>query len=249
MSLDLGEASWWWKIPSDEDPGEVEHLDDETRVRLGIPDDELPALGDRVEPSGRLVAPQTIGPYAFLCERNGEPAVVLPTRVYRYIVRQEAAPPNGMRIIKHCLSQLADAVGCTFEFAGTFSSIPDLWDPNTLSIAWALDAEYREYEARAGFTPGSSIGLGGPVVVSDPHDHRLRVTGGSCVLNAEMKATTEIGPALSHSVVLLHELGHAFNLDHVTSRAEVMYPGSGPDGPTLWGPGDRRGLFVVAAVS
>ena len=245
VTLDLDRANTIWTIPGDDDEGEVTSLDPSVRAEWGILEQDLPELGDLIVPLAPPTAPAGTGPYCFLVEVDGEPAC-LAEGIMGYRLRCESAPSNGVEIARHSLQQAADATGLSFRFDGAYDGLPPARRATAdLIIAWAFDDEYRAYERECGHEPGSSIGLGGPTTGSDTEGRQVLI-GGSAVLNAEMSYTTDIVEHPSHAVVLLHEIGHALNLGHVSSPREIMCTGPSRSSIDNWGPGDRSGLLMIA---
>ena len=244
MELDLWSAGRIWERPSDVDEGEVEILGPDQRAGLGIPDESLPPIGDLIRPIRRVSPPAKSGPYAFMCEVDGEPIRWRASGPLRYLLRQAAAPPNGVDIVRRCLQQLADATGLLFEFGGTVPGIPEgALDENTLVVAWAFDDEFEAHREQHGL-PERAIGFGGPRWVLGSGS-QPRLIAGMAVLNTEMALPPTADGGATHGAVLLHELGHAMNLDHVTSDEEIMYPVATRRSSGRWGPGDRMGLFLI----
>lgn len=241
-SIDLESANSLWQPPPPVDEGEVRLLDDEERAGLGIPDDALPQIGELVRPNVRLQEPTQGGAYSFMLEVDGDPVQWSSERPVKYLVRQAAAPPNGMSIVLHCLQRVADATGLAFEFGGTVTGVPSSDDGDAVFIAWSYDAEFREH-ARAADLSGEAIGFGGPRFRIDSNGQPVMVAG-VAVLNTEMAYEQTIGSGRTHGAVLLHELGHVMNLGHVSESGEVMYPYSSDSSVADWGPGDRLGLFL-----
>lgn len=244
--IDLSRTVDLWVIPPPLDEGEVELFTTEERDRWGLDDSVLPPLHDLIVPSGVVVPARGQGPYTFMREAFGRPVPIRRRRI-PYVVRTTAAPPNADEIVHRVLQHTADTTGLEFEFIGHREDLP--WadrDIDYLYLAWAFDDEYRRYEISHGFTPGSSIGLGGPIVLGSG-DGRIEVVGGTAVLNSEMTCTHELDMWPNHALILLHEVGHALNLGHVSSKNEVMAQGIWEHGLSAWGNGDRRGLQLVVA--
>jgi len=245
VSIDLSEVGDLWRIPPDDDAGEIVEFTDEERDRWGIDDSSLPEAESVIVPRGPVAPAPGRGQYAFMMELGGRPVPLASTRI-RYKVRTTAAPPNASEIVRWVLQSTSDVTGLEFEFAGSREDLPG---PNErldhVYLAWAFKHEYERFEVQNGFRPGSSIGLGGPQSEIDGSGLAW-IIGGSAVLNSEMAISNEMGVWPNHSIVLLHELGHVLNLDHVPSKREVMHPQLEFDSVNTWGPGDRQGLLLMA---
>jgi hypothetical protein len=85
---------------------------------------------------------------------------------------------------------------------------------------------------------GTQLGKGGPLVTGGV------VVAGTVVLNAAQPVAPGAGPG-SWGSVILHELGHAVNLDHVDDPDELMFPTLLPERAASWGSGDLNGLAAV----
>jgi len=248
VAIDLVEAEDLWRIPPEWDYGDVGELPDDERDRWGIDGTELPDVDDVIGPTGPVQRVADRGQYAFLVEISGRPIVLDKSRI-QYKVRSAAAPPNASEIIKWVLQTTADVTGLEFEYAGTREDLPG---PNELLdyvfIAWAFKPEYERFETINGHEPGTTIGLGGPDPGSDSWGN-IVLRGGSILLNAEMALPYDMVGGPNHALVLLHELGHVLNLAHVPSNREVMHPVIGHGCPETWGPGDKKGLSIIADVA
>lgn len=242
VEIDLGRANGLWKPAPPVDEGEVEHLDDDARAGLGIPDSALPLVGELVTPLRDVREPVQSGAYGFLFEVDGDPVQWDAERPVKYKVRQEAAPPNGMAIVLSCLQRVADATGMSFEFAGTSAGPPTGNHEDLILVAWATNGEFQELRAAAGLSE-RAIAYGGPRYTLVPGGQPALVAG-IAVLNTEMACLPTAGPGDTHGAVLLHELGHVMNLAHVKVDQEVMYPFLSDGSPFEWGPGDRLGLYL-----
>jgi hypothetical protein len=162
----------------------------------------------------------------------------------RFRVRSKAGPSSAFEMIQSALKEVANVTGYSFEFAGTFEHVPKFYeDQETIDIGWATRSEFLTAYPKDSLE--KVVGRGGP-------QYRVGENGapeiysGMVIMNAAMNMPAIVGPGLTQYMVLLHELGHVMNLDHVQSRAEVMYPIIGLDNQFSWGPGDQQGLYYLA---
>jgi predicted Zn-dependent protease len=73
------------------------------------------------------------------------------------------------------------------------------------------------------------------------------VVTGFVVMNVKYDADYRagFGSGETRGEVLLHELGHAVGLQHVSDRAQMMYPSAIPRARAAYGKGDLAGLKKV----
>jgi hypothetical protein len=206
---------------------------------------EMPVIGSVIRPVIGSRPEFTLGPYRFMIERDGEPMNHPHGSPVKYQVRRDCFPPGGAEMLTNALQCLADRTYHEFAFDGTFEGLPT-HQADCIKIGWAFNDEFREWERSTGKVPNSrTIGWGGPGTVTDSTG-RLILSGGFVLLNADMAYEVGFLPGSSHGLVLLHELGHAMNLDHVADRREVMCSGSVPLQVSLdYGPGDAMGLRLL----
>lgn len=249
--LDLSRAIDIWKLPPDDEFDLLPPTDDEDLEPKDVPHiPETPKDEDStviIRPQKELVVPTETGPYSFLAEFDGTPAcwVRRDAEPIKWRLRSKAGPENAYEIVTAALQSVANVTGLSFRFAGTFAQVPDFdVRGDSIDIGWATRSEFSVVSAKNGKSSNSVIGWGGPTNFVPNGDGDPVIVGGTVVLNAAMACETRIGPGSTHYMVLLHELGHVMNLGHVQSALELMYPFIGNQAG--WGPGDRRGLLVLA---
>lgn len=125
---------------------------------------------------------------------------------------------------------LAEGLGRPVTYTGTTNSTDP--DTNTILVTWVA-------------TPADLDA--GPDVVGQAAPENI---GGRIVsATVALVASGDLSPGLgadAWGVVMIHELGHAVGLNHVTDDTEIMYPSVVPDQPAEWGNGDINGLRQVA---
>ena len=140
---------------------------------------------------------------------------------------------NGVRFVD---DGLTDEVPRTTRPAYDRARWGERWAP--LLVAWmppsATDIALDD-RVEGATLPVVVPGRGGPSILS-----------AQVVLNADLLLPPGFGPGLTQGEVLLHELGHALGLAHVSAPGSIMYPTVGA-GPAVLSDGDRAGLAALGA--
>ena len=155
------------------------------------------------------------------------------------------------------MAQASWATGIKVKYVGASHQIPFLTDDTRLPrnqdllLAFADEAEFPDFVTR------SALGVGGPVELRSARtgNHRRvwETTQAAAVFDTNKWFGTNlqqafIGTKPLWGEVMLHEIGHAFGLDHSPAADEIMYwqAGNGvwSDGyfRALYGAGDLAGL-------
>ncbi|GAW48112.1 MULTISPECIES: hypothetical protein [unclassified Nocardioides] len=223
------------------------------RLRItaaGVDPVETPALPVAVvptyRPAGRdtsyaLISPSPVGRW--------DPCTPIGYRVNLAEARQGA-----LRDVQSALARIAVATGLQFRYLGTTDVVPfagdDPFDPSVadLVVAWTDPASVPGL-----FQPGN-YALGGPEM-RPGHDIAggpvRQIYQGGVTFNSAFNAALKPGSGKGYTRVaaLMHELGHAVGLFHVTGDgAEIMSPSLARD-RDQWGAGDLAGLEAVGAVN
>src|SRR6478736_5981808 len=170
--------------------------------------------------------------YAFL-SRVGHPGAAIArwnpcSGPIGYRVNLAQAPRGALADVQGAVARVSAATGLRFRYLGTTSVVPSSTDSGPA------------------YPAGTSLGA---AWVTGRVDDRGRAWGqvveGAVVVDATQHAEPGFGTAVrgTRGRMLMHELGHAVGLGHVSDRAQVMYPVD--SGPAVWGAGDRAGLRVL----
>ncbi|HEU4675615.1 MAG TPA: matrixin family metalloprotease [Motilibacteraceae bacterium] len=187
--------------------------------------------------------------FAFLSkDSSGRPAHWDRCSTITYRVNPANLPSGAMTDIQGALSRLSAASGLTFQYVGTTTVVPyssSSWanaipssQPADLYIAFT-DAAHVAYLA------GSVAGVGGPFWSSDG-TREPRIVRAGVALDTAAGVTPGFTNGASRGTLLLHELGHAVNLDHVTDPVQVMYPSITSQSRPAYQAGDLAGLANLA---
>src|SRR3954468_7039665 len=180
------------------------------------------------------------------------------THVIRYKVRT-AGVSSRVTLVKNAMARVANATGLHFHYAGTTSYIPQgklsgsslLLDAarqrnatrSQLVIAWAYGGTGA---GRSNLLTGDEAGVGSISWASSTAS-QLRIGDAAVVMRRGVHLKPGFTSGGSVGTLLLHELGHAMGLQHVSYRREVMYPVVGSVSPAGYTVGDRTGLYKIGA--
>jgi hypothetical protein len=169
----------------------------------------------------------------------------------RYAINMNGYDEKYRAVIADDIARVATATGIAFTYVGDTSFIPQSSDPYGYPLSQFANGS-TPYDllislSDDGITdllPGSLGGITYPNwIYNTGKDGRLDVATISMdMANLDYRqpwAGDGLGP------VLLHELGHAMGINHVTDTSQIMYPGAVPNGPQTYASGDLRGLWLV----
>ncbi|WP_185995478.1 zinc metalloprotease [Nocardioides campestrisoli] len=177
--------------------------------------------------------------YAFMVESRGVPARWNGCVPITWGYNPTGASAAALTDVTEGVARLAAQTGYTFTFTGETDAhalSDELRTEPQLLISFGNDVTRPDQ-----FEPGSNIaGRGGPRMIypsnhpGDPQeitqgDVLLRTDGYSTALNG-------FGVGSRYGRLVLHELGHAVNLAHVTEKVQVMVSGAFP-----WTAAEHRG--------
>ena len=168
-----------------------------------------------------------------------------------------AGVSTRVRLVQRALAKLTAASGLQFRYLGRTSYIPHnavihypsgdrvVFDAAQerartgaeLVISWATSSTSNlltSYEAGVGTVSWS----GNP-------QSQLRIVEGAVVMKRGVHLLAGFAPGASVGALLLHELGHAVGLEHVTTRSQIMYPVVGSWTRAYYHSGDVAGLRRV----
>jgi len=164
---------------------------------------------------------------------------------------------SRITLVKQALAKVTTASGLRFRYLGTTTYVPHnavLHYPSgnryvfdaaqqrartgaELVVAWAS-------KSATNLLTGTEAGSG-TASWSASVNSQLRIVEAAVLMKTGVTLLSGFHAGPSVGTLLLHELGHAVGLQHVTSRSQVMYPTIGSWSPAGYGTGDDAGLRVV----
>jgi hypothetical protein len=175
---------------------------------------------------------------------------------YRVNVAHAGDKKSALRDVKGAVSRMSAASGIRFQYLGSTTELCQ--SASTVTTAH-LVIGWHPKSAASFFNGRSGVGGFAPEIITDTAGkERASIKRGCIAMNSASKLrpgfgsayrTTPGGGYQAYSVrghVLLHEIGHTMGLDHVNSKAEIMYPVADLSRkPVSLGPGDKRALAFV----
>jgi hypothetical protein len=165
--------------------------------------------------------------------------------------------PSRVTLVKAALAKVSAASGLHFRYLGTTTYVPHnavlhyrsgdryVFDAAQeraatgaeLVVAWAT-------KSRTNLLAGTEA-ASGTASWSGSATSQLRIVQAAAVMRSGVVLPSGFRAGPSVGTLLLHELGHAVGIEHVTARSQLMYPTLGSWTPAGYSSGDRAGLRVV----
>ena len=186
-----------------------------------------------------------------------------PCATIKYRVNTGVTSRYRVSLVNRAVAKLSAATGIRFSYLGTTSYIPhyavlhypsgDQYVFNAaqqqratgaqLVIAWAYEGnDLRRHQSN--LLSGAEAGVGTTSWRSS-YLSQLRILSAAVVMRRGVRLKTWFAPGASTGALLLHELGHALGMQHVTDRSQIMYPVFGSYSPGVYQAGDLAGLARV----
>jgi hypothetical protein len=165
--------------------------------------------------------------------------------------------PARVPLVQQALAQVTAISGLQFHYTGKVSYIPHyavLHYPTgnrlmfnaaqqraathaDLVIGWVANS-------RTNMFSGSQAGVG-TVSWTGSTRSQLRIVEGAALIKLGVPLRAGFTSGASVGSLLLHEIGHAVGLDHVTATSQIMFPTLGSYTRSSYQAGDRTGLHLV----
>jgi hypothetical protein len=170
-----------------------------------------------------------------------------PCRTIKYRVNLAGMASKNLKIIRSALTKVTSATGLKFAYGGSARVVPFGSGWNKKVPASGLYFGF----VTAKNVPGINgiAGLGGEgSLVTTSSGAKIVASGGVALEKGWWKKLYGgFKSGTSRGGLLLHEIGHAVGLMHVSSKSEVMYPVLGPWSHPEYGWGDLTGLQQLGA--
>ncbi|MEV4344004.1 hypothetical protein AB0J83_05955 [Actinoplanes sp. NPDC049596] len=174
-----------------------------------------------------------------------------------YRVNLTRAPKNSLTEVQTAFTNVAQATGLTFRYAGTTTAVPaankgysGTYPAGTeIVIAWVTPGVQSSMLPKTQTTAGMG-GYMARTAYTASGAQAWGMTEGRVVLNATLTAKMARGFTAGRNgttgQLLMHEIGHAVGLDHpkIADQYEIMYPVLTTK-KAVWGAGDLVGLRLV----
>ena len=201
---------------------------------------ELPAVLPPRVPLTGVAGPPPTQPYAFSRVTSAGPLRWNPCQPIRYTVNLGGYDPSARVMINEAVGRLQAATGLPLIPAGDTTFTPTSATPTQSGTASGDIVIALSDSAHTDLVPGSIVGMTNISYTSVIIKASVVVDMGDVASRPEW-SSTGAGP------ILLHELGHAVGLAHVSDATQLMNAIATSSGPTTYGAGDLTGLWQLGA--
>jgi hypothetical protein len=163
-----------------------------------------------------------------------------------YRVNLAQAPAGALTDVTGAFARVHQASGITFRYLGTTTALPPSqrgWPSDTtMIIGWARPTQTTWNMA------GSTFGFGGPVFWRSGRDTSgavRRIVRSGVLLDSTATLSGGFSVGSLRGKVLMHEIGHAVGLGHVSSTSQRMNHVITAGSTAGWGAGDLAGMRRV----
>ncbi|MDP9183214.1 MAG: matrixin family metalloprotease [Actinomycetota bacterium] len=150
-----------------------------------------------------------------------------PCAAIHWKFRTTGAPTGSGLVVKAAVARIALATGIRFVYDGTTTATPtSSWLPKTTSgirpllIGWT-DASHSDLLRSQ---PASVLGVTRTAYFGILQNGTTLAATKAAVIALDRTNRLPLTGSVSWKTTLLHELGHAMGLDHVSNSRQLMYP-------------------------
>jgi hypothetical protein len=189
-----------------------------------------------VATSGRYIpsAATAQGNHGFLFRDSlNRPGRWNPCTPITWVLNPALAPAGAQKLLADAFDYVGSITGLTFRYGGTTAAAPNSDTPGTMVLGWVRGLGGPDGQA----TPTGVLTPKGP-----------RITAAAIEFDVNQSHPMTFGN-WGWGPVVLHEIGHALGLDHVTDKSQLMYPVHQAGSPSTYASGDLAGLHRIGAAA
>ena len=165
--------------------------------------------------------------YKFSSIVSGKAVRWNPCAPIHYRIRSTYIPSGGTATIRSAISAISAATGIPFVYDGATTATPtSSWLPKTstgirpLLIGWT-DGSHSDLLRNK---PAAVLGVTRTAYFGISVDGATLAATKAAVIALDRTNKLPMTGSVSWKTTILHELGHAMGLDHVTNAKQLMYP-------------------------
>jgi hypothetical protein len=192
---------------------------------------------------------QTVAEHAYELHLQAAPAKPvqwLACRPIAYRINSSGEPKGMTALVKRVMASIGTQTGATFVYAGrtnhTFST--QSFSSTSPTIYISFTAKRNAYGQH--FSWPGEVGVGGPAAawLSTAHGTFEAATYGRVLLYTGFHGP-RTGAGATWQSLITHEVGHALNLDHRSSKHDAMYPSLTASSPGRFSRAEVTALHAV----